>query len=77
MTDHAEKDEHNDLITIIGSTMTEITAQFRVQGLAEKHFSIVRKIERHRFIRVDGENAEDMFGGEALIAATFQRDDIT
>ena len=59
---------------IIGSTMTEITEQFRVQGLAERQFLIVRKIERHRFIRVDGENTESMFGGEPRIAATFRRD---
>ena len=73
MNDSEIESGGHDLITIIGSSMTDISEQFRIQGLAERQFSIVHKIARHRFIRADGENARDMFDGEPLIAATFQR----
>lgn len=65
--------EHDEFVTIIGADMAEITNEFRAQGLAEKQFSIVHKIGRHRFTRVDGERTETMFDGQALIAATFKR----
>jgi hypothetical protein len=73
MDTQAHSAEPDEFVTIIGADMTEITNEFRAQGLAEKQFAIVHKIGRHRFTRVDGRKAEPMFEGRPLIAATFQR----
>jgi len=65
--------ERDDFITIIGANMDEIHAEFRAQGLADRDFSIVHRIGRHRFTHVDSGAAESMFGGQPMIAATFVR----
>jgi hypothetical protein len=65
--------EPDEFVTIIGVDMTEITNEFRAQGLAEQHFVIVHKIGRHRFTRVDGQTVEAMFDGQSLMAATFKK----
>ena len=63
----------DEFITIIGASMAEIHAEFRAQGLADREFSIVHRIGRHRFTRVNGGGAEQMFEGRPMIAATFAR----
>jgi hypothetical protein len=65
--------ECDEFITIIGASMAEINAEFRAQGLADREFSIVHRIGRHKFTRVASGEAEQMFGGEPMIAATFTR----
>ena len=65
--------EHDEFITIIGSDFAAITQEFHAQGLAERDYSIVHRIGRHRFTKVNGERSEVMFAGEPLIAATYQR----
>ena len=62
-----------EIITVIGSNMAEITDIFRAQGFAERDFTIVGRVDRHRFFRVSVEVAEGMFDGEPQIAATYQR----
>jgi hypothetical protein len=65
--------QQDEFVTIIGRDFTEIANEFRAQGLAAQEFSIVHRIGRTRFTRVDGDKSETMFDGEQLIAATFQR----
>jgi hypothetical protein len=65
--------EGDEFITIIGADMAEINAEFRAQGLSDREFAIVHRIGRHRFTRVDGGGAEQMFGGQPMIAATFAK----
>lgn len=65
--------ERTDFITIIGRDMTDINRQFKAEGLAEADYTIVHRIGSHRFTVVDGSKASSLFGGERMIAATFQR----
>ena len=68
-----QSNDCDEFITIIGATMAEINAEYHAQGLADRDFSIVHRIGRHRFTRVGSGASEDMFGGESMIAATFTR----
>ncbi|CAM5767901.1 hypothetical protein LMIY3S_02318 [Labrys miyagiensis] len=68
-----QSSECDEFITIIGANMAEINAEFRAQGLADREFSIVHRIGRHRFTRVSSGAAEEMFEGQPMIAATFVR----
>ncbi len=68
-----QSSDRDEFITIIGASMAEINAEFRAQGLADQEFSIVHRIGRHRFTRVNGEGSEPMFEGQPMIAATFTR----
>lgn len=63
----------DEFVTIIGRNVAEIANEFRAQGLAAQEFSIVHRIGRTRFTRVNGDKSEAVFEGEQLIAATFQR----
>jgi hypothetical protein len=65
--------DRDEFITIIGANMAEITAEYQAQGLADREFSIVHRIGRHRFMRVNEGASEQMFDGQAMIAATFTR----
>ena len=73
MSQMHQSSECDEFITIIGASMAEINAEFRAQGLADREFSIVHKIGRHRFTRVNSGGAEHMFEGQPMIAATFAR----
>ena len=73
MTDSIATADSEEFITLIGATMDEIHAAFREQGLAERHFSILHRVGRHRFQRCSGVGAETLFDGETLVAATFRR----
>lgn len=68
-----QSNDCDEFITIIGASMAEINAEFRAQGLADREFSIVHRIGRHRFTKVNSGAAEDMFDGQPMIAATFTR----
>ena len=68
-----QSSDRDEFITIIGANMAEINAEFRAQGLADREFSIVHKIGRHRFTHVNGDSTKEMFEGEPMIAATFAR----
>jgi hypothetical protein len=63
----------DEFVTIIGANMAEIHAEFQAQGLSDREFSIVHRIGRHRFTRVDGNDVEHLFSGKPMIAATFTR----
>ncbi len=65
--------ERSDFITIIGRDMADINRQFKAEGLSEANYSIVHRIGSHRFTVVEGASAAPLFGGERMIAATFQR----
>ena len=63
----------DEFITIIGASMADIANAVSAQGLASREFTIVHKIERHRFtVAKDGETSS-MFEGRQLLAATFAR----
>ncbi|WP_454814176.1 hypothetical protein [Labrys neptuniae] len=68
-----QSNDRDEFITIIGASMAEINAEYHAQGLADRDFSIVHKIGRHRFTRVGGGASEHMFDGQSMIAATFTR----
>jgi hypothetical protein len=73
MTDRIATPESEEFITLIGASMDEIHLAFREQGLAERQFSILHRVGRHRFQRCSGAGAEPLFDGETLVAATFRR----
>lgn len=57
------------VVTLIGETIDEVTAQFRLRGLADAGYVITGPAVRQHFSR--GE--ESLFAGAALVAATFAR----
>lgn len=66
----AERDEY---ITIIAPTANEAMAQFKSRGLDREGYSIAGRIGRHQFTLVGGEDAQELFSGVGMIAATFSR----
>jgi hypothetical protein len=73
MEQSMQGNDRDEFITIIGANMAEINAEYRAQGLADREFSIVHKIGRHRFMRINEGATEEMFDGQPVIAATFTR----
>ena len=69
-TSHQQRE---DFVTIIAGSMAEVMDQFRAQGLAERHYTIVHRGGLHRFTYANGPEARDMFEGEPMVAATFRR----
>ncbi|MEN3931674.1 hypothetical protein WJT86_11475 [Microvirga sp. W0021] len=69
-----ETSQPDEFITIIAPTLAEVMESFRTQGLAEKHYTIVHRAGRHSFT-VAGNNseAEALFNGTPMVAATFAR----
>ncbi len=72
MTHQTHSAEADEFVTLIGASMEEIYAAYRAQGL-ERDFSIVHRVGRHRFTKVNGDAPEAMFDGQPMIAATFWR----
>ncbi len=67
-------DERRDeYITIIAPTANEAMAQFKARGLDMLGYAIAGRIGRHRFTLVGGEDAQELFSGAGMIAATFSR----
>jgi len=73
MTDNIHPLPDEEFVTIVGTDIAEITREFHAQGLSERHYAIVHRVGRHRFTMTGGESAEALFGGKALMAATFAR----
>ncbi|WEJ58578.1 hypothetical protein [Devosia sp. FJ2-5-3] len=68
--DIAQRDEY---ITIIAPTAQEAMAQFKARGLDDQGFTIAGRIGRHQFTLVGAEEAQELFSGAGMIAATFSR----
>src|SRR5690606_32234549 len=66
-------DQRDDYITIIAPTAHEAMAQLKARGLADQGYAIAGRIGRHRFTLVGGEDAQELFSGAGMIAATFCR----
>ena len=68
----------DEYVTIIAPSLGAVMGQFRERGLGAKGFSITGPAVRHQFAYA-GETItnearqEDLFGGGAMIAATFRR----
>lgn len=73
MTDNIQTNRDDEFVTIVGTDIAEITREFHAQGLSEKNFSIIHRVGHHRFTMAGSEGSESMFGGRALMAATFAR----
>ncbi|MBF0680576.1 MAG: hypothetical protein IR164_16750 [Devosia sp.] len=69
-SDIAQRDEY---ITIIAPTAQEAMAQFKARGLDDQGFTIAGRIGRHQFTLVGAEEAQELFSGAGMIAATFSR----
>jgi hypothetical protein len=65
--------DREEYLTIIGPTLSEVTAQFSARGLAAQGYAIIGKIGRHEFALVDGAASTELFAGAGLFAATFMR----
>jgi len=66
--------EHRDeYITIFAPTANEAMAQFKARGLSEQGYAIAGRIGLHQLALVGGEDAQDLFSGAGMIAATFCR----
>lgn len=65
-------------VTIIAPSLGAVMAQFRERGLGAQGYAITGPSARHQFSYA-GENAakepsqENLFGGVAMVAATFRR----
>lgn len=65
--------ETEEFVTIIAASTSSAMRQFKAQGLDRQGFAIAGRIGPHRFSLVSGEDAAELFGGQALVAATFSR----
>ena len=63
----------DEYITIVGRSAAEVMAQFHVQGLSRRGFSILGRVGPHLFSIADGDSAAPMFEGRQMVAATFAR----
>ncbi len=79
MTQHAigaSSDIRDEYVTIIAPSFRAVMDQFRARGLARLGFAITGPVARHRFAYAGqdrGEGSAEMFGGVAMVAATFRR----
>ncbi len=73
MTQQPHDSQSDEFVTLIGADMDEIYAAFQAQGLAERQYSIVYRVARHRFTSVSGGTQQTMFDGHPMVAATFRR----
>jgi hypothetical protein len=65
--------QRDEYITIIAPTAGEAMAQFKARGLDSQGYAIAGRIGRHRFTLIGGEEAQELFSGAGMIAATFSR----
>jgi hypothetical protein len=65
--------EREEYLTIIAPTAGEAMAQFKARGLGEQGYAISGKIGRHQFSIVGGGDSTELFSGNGMIAATFNR----
>lgn len=66
----------DEYVTIIAPSFGAVMGQFRARGLARLGFAITGPVARHRFAfagQERGEGSAEMFGGVAMVAATFRR----
>lgn len=70
---HFESNEQIDFVTIVGTSLEAVTAEFCARGLSQQDFSIVSRIGRHQFMMADGAEGPTMPGGGTMIAATYAR----
>lgn len=70
---HPQTDGHEEFVTIVGGSAEEIAAAFREQGLAEKDYTVVHRIGRHRLALPTGRDLLSLFDGRQLVAATYSR----
>lgn len=68
-----DDNRRDDYITIIAPTALEVMAQFKARGLSAMGYAIAGRMGRHRFTLVGGEEAQELFSGSGMIAATFCR----
>ncbi|QIB35162.1 hypothetical protein [Ancylobacter pratisalsi] len=68
---HHNGDE--EFVTIVGGDAEEIGRAFQAEGLADKDFTIVHRIGRHRFAMAPGRDVGSLLDGSALVAATYTR----
>ncbi len=79
MTQHttqASSASTDEYVTIIAPSLGAVMGQFRDRGLGAKGFAITGPVARHRFAYARegrGEAVSEMFGGVAMVAATFRR----
>ncbi|WP_152658863.1 hypothetical protein [Devosia chinhatensis] len=71
MTNTSES--RDEYVTIIAPTANEAMAQFKARGLDVQGYAIAGRIGRHQFTLVGGEDAQELFSGAGMIAATFAR----
>lgn len=72
------KTTQDEYVTIIAPSLGAVMGQFRERGLGAMGFSITGPAVRHQFAYAGETIAkearrEDLFGGVAMIAATFRR----
>lgn len=65
--------ETEEFVTIIARTTDEAMHQFKERGLGSQGFVIAGRIGRHEFRLVNGPDADELFPGQQLVAATFSR----
>jgi len=74
-SNHSSGDEY---ITIIAASLEAVMEQFRQRDLGSAGFSIVGPAARQQFAFASGKKSmqsqpEHLFGGEAMVGATFRR----
>ncbi len=75
---HNIKTTQDEYVTIIAPSLGAVMGQFRERGLGAMGFAITGPAVRHQFAYAGETIAnearqEDLFGGVAMIAATFRR----
>jgi hypothetical protein len=65
--------ETEEFVTIIARTTSEAMQQFKAKGLDGQGFAIAGRVGRHSFTLVNGPDADELFPGQSLVAATFSR----
>ncbi|ODT75592.1 MAG: hypothetical protein ABS76_33815 [Pelagibacterium sp. SCN 64-44] len=65
--------QRDEYITIIAPSANEVMAQFKARGLDAAGYAIAGRIGRHQFTLVGGAEAQELFSGAGMIAATFSR----
>jgi len=79
MTQHARQilpASTDEYVTIIAPSLGAVMGQFRARGLGQRGFTITGPVARHQFAYAGEGGVEgpcEMFGGVAMVAATFRR----
>lgn len=62
-----------EYVTIIAPTIVEVMKQFQARGLDVLGYAIMGRVARHQFAFAQNDDAQEMFNGETMLAATFMR----